>query len=53
MASCTALERTRSKLEAPITRTKARGSTILNFRKNSIAFRGTFSCVGQTATGAR
>ena len=36
-----------------MTRTKARGSTIRNFRKNSIAFSGTFSRVGQTATGAR
>jgi len=53
MASCTALERTRSKLEAPITNTNASGSTMRNFRKNSIAFRGTFSRVGQTATGAR
>ena len=53
IASCTALERTRSKFEAPMTRTKAKGSTILNFRKNSIALSGTFSRVGQTATGAR
>src|ERR687894_2832808 len=52
IASCTALERTRSKFEAPMTRTKANGSTILNFRKNSIALSGTFSRVGQTATGA-
>ncbi len=33
--------------------TKASGSTMRNLRKNSIALSGTFSRVGQTATGAR
>jgi hypothetical protein len=53
IAFCTALERTRSKFEVLMTRTKESGSTILNFRKNSIAFSGPFTRVGQRATGAR
>ncbi|GAA3147630.1 hypothetical protein GCM10020001_083660 [Nonomuraea salmonea] len=39
-------------MPAPIVRTNATGSTILNLRKNSIDFSGTFSAVGQATIGA-
>jgi len=52
IASCTALDSTRSKLLAPMVRTKAVAFVIRNFRKNSIDLSGTFSLVGQASTGA-